>query len=156
MVLPESWKRSCPNFYATRLYNTLYGWLFSKIQFLIIKGLGRHVSTKVLSETKRTIGFVLFKNALQIWFTAHIESSHVPKFCFASFWTWRYAWFHVIICSTFRSVKKNKKYIFPKLHTSKALKKSAFTNLWSKNLFEWIQNPTKNYVGIILSVHTLL
>ena len=65
-----------------------------------------------------------------------------------------YAWFHVIMCSTFGSVKKNQNHIFQKLPISKDLRKSAFANLWSKKLFEWIQNLTQNYVRIILSTHT--
>ena len=54
------------------------------------------------------------------------------------------------MCSTPGSVKENQNHIFQKFHTKKVLRKSAFAKLWSKNLFEWIQNLTQNDVGIIL------
>ena len=112
------------------------------------------VHNKVLSETKRTIDFALFKWSfkynLKPIYGLHMYQNFVLHLSELQ----RYAWFHVTMCSTFGSVKKNKDHIFQKLRTSKDLGKSAFANLWSKNLFQWFQNLTKSYVGIILSANT--
>ena len=58
------------------------------------------------------------------------------------------------LCSTLGSVKKSQNHIFQKLHTKKDLRKSAFANTFSRNLFEWIQNLIENCLEIILSSHT--
>ena len=90
---------------------------------------------KVLSETKRTIGFVLFKNVFQLWCKAHLGSSCVLKFCSAFFEHHMNAWFHVIMCSIYGSVKKHQNHIVQNFHTPKDLRKSAFANLWPNILF---------------------
>ena len=51
---------------------------------------------------------------------------------------------HMYVCQ--------KSHILQKLHDS--MRKRDFTNIWSSNLFEWIQNLTQNYLGIIVSAHT--
>ena len=42
--------------------------------------------------------------------------------------------------------RKTKKKKFQKLYTSKELRKKPFVDLWSKNLFEWIQNLIRLYL----------
>ena len=58
------------------------------------------------------------------------------------------------MCSILGSVKKNQNHIFQKLHTKKDLRKSAFANTLSRNLFEWIQNLIQNCVEVIFSAQT--
>ena len=57
------------------------------------------------------------------------------------------------MCYTLGSVKKNQNHIFQKWHTKKDLRKSAFSNTLSRNLFKWIQDLIQNCVEIILSAH---
>ena len=47
------------------------------------------------------------------------------------------------MCFTFGYVKKNKKIIFQKLHTSNDLRKSAFANLWSNKII-WMDSKSNS------------
>ena len=60
------------------------------------------------------------------------------------------------MCSTVGSVKQNQNHIFQKLLTKKDLRKSAFANTFSRNLFEWLQNLVQNCEEIILSAHMII
>ena len=55
-------------------------------------------------------------------------------------------------CALHLDQSNKKSNILQKLHDS--MRKRDFTNIWSTNLFEWIQNLTQNYLGIIVSAHT--
>ena len=51
---------------------------------------------------------------------------------------------------------EKQKIFFSKIAFFIGLEKKCFCKTLVKNLFEWIQTLTQNYVGIILSAQTLL